>query len=93
MKTWRTCSWALDSFYLSCALTDWINSTEFHRKGDNIIKCMQLHSVLPTHDSCKIAVLPQSQIQSIIPVNVCAGSIFKLASALCLKQDSLCQNV
>ena len=92
MKTWRTCSWALDSFYLLCGLTDWINSTKFHRKGNNIIKCMQLHNVLLTHDSCKRAVLPQSGIQSIVSVDVCAGGIFKLASSLCFKQDSLCQD-
>ena len=51
---------------------------------------MQLHSVLLTHDSCKRAVLPQSGIQSALSGDVCAGGIFKLASALCIKQDSLC---
>ena len=89
MKTWRTCSWALDSFYLLCGLTGWINSTKFHRKGNNIIKRMQLHSVLLTHDSCKRAVT-SIRIQSALPADVCAGGIFKLASALCIKQDSLC---
>ena len=93
MKTCRTCSWALDSFYLSCTLiAEQIqpNQGQFHRKGNNIIKCMQLRNVLLTHDSCKRAVLPQSRIQSVVPVDVCAGSIFKLDFALCIKQDSLC---
>ena len=35
---------------------------------------------------CKRAVLPQSRIQSIIPVNVCADGIFKLTSAICLSK-------
>ncbi|WP_295614382.1 hypothetical protein [uncultured Methanobrevibacter sp.] len=51
---------------------------------------MQLRNVLLTHDSRKRAVLSQSRIQSIVPVDVCAGGISKLASALCIKQDSLC---
>ena len=51
---------------------------------------MQLRNVLLTHDSCKRAVLPQSGIQPTLPVDVCAGGISKLASALCLNQDSLC---
>ena len=93
MKTWRTCSWALDYFYLSCALIAkqiQQNQGQFHRKGNNIIKRMQLRSVLLTHDSRKRAVIPQSRIQSALSFGVCAGSIFKLAFALCIKQDSLC---
>ena len=63
---------------------------QLHRKGNSFIKPMQLRNVLLTHDSCKRAVIPQSRIQPTLPVDVCADSIFKLASALCLKQDSLC---
>ncbi|WP_296798965.1 hypothetical protein [uncultured Methanobrevibacter sp.] len=51
---------------------------------------MQLRNVVLTHDSRKRAVLPQSRIQSALSVDVCNNSIFKLASALCIKQDSLC---
>ena len=65
------------------------NQGQFHRKGNSFIKPMQLCSVLLTHDSCKRAVLPQSWIQSALSGDVCADGIFKLASALCFKQDSI----
>ena len=84
---------ALDTFYLSCALiAEQIqqNQGQFHRKGNSFIKPMQLRSVLLTHDSCKRAVLSQSRIQHALSCDVYAGSIFKLAFALCFKQDSLC---
>lgn len=92
MKTCRTCSWALDYLYLLCALIAkqiQPNQGQFHREGNNIIKPIKLHSVLLTHDSHKRAVLPQSQVQSALSADVCANSIFKLASALCFKQDSI----
>ena len=66
------------------------NQGQFHRKGNSFIKPMQLRSVLLTHDSCKRAVLSQSRIQHALSCDVYAGSIFKLAFALCFKQDSLC---
>ena len=67
-----------------------LNKGQYHRKGNSIIKRLQLRNVLLTHDSRERAVLPQSWIQPALPTDVCAGGIFKLASALCFKQDSLC---
>ena len=50
---------------------------------------MQLRNVVITHDSCKRAVLPQSGNQPAISFDVCADSIFKLASAIPNEQSPL----
>ena len=93
MKTCRTFSWHWTlSIYHVSRQAEQIqqNQGQFHRKGNSFIKPMQLRSVLLTHDSCKRAVLSQSRIQHALSCDVYAGSIFKLAFALCFKQDSLC---
>ena len=53
---------------------------------------MQLHNVFFTHNSRKNIILSQLKIQHVIPTNVCADSIFKLAFTICVKQDSICQD-
>lgn len=93
MKTCRTFSWHWTlSIYHVSRQAEQIqqNRGQLHRKGHCFIKPMRLRSVLLPYDSCKRAVLPQSWIQSALSCDVCAGSIFKLAFALCFKQDSLC---
>ena len=93
MKTCRTFSWHWTlSIYHVSRQAEQIqqNQVQLHRKGHCFIKPMQLRSVLLPYDSCKRAVLPQSGIQPALPVDVCGYSIFKLASALCFKQNSLC---
>ena len=50
---------------------------------------MQLRDVLFTCTGSQGTVLPQSRIQPALPVNVCADSIFKLASAIPYEQSPL----